>query len=88
MINKYISCILNPWWRTLNKDFTLHNCLFRFSKPTKNIDPDKHKYSRYGVIFGFRSEFSFTDESLGKNVIIFGADMSLLVHTDNKNKDI
>ena len=29
-----------------------------------------------------------TDGSLGKNVIIFGADMSSSVHIDNKNKDI
>ena len=40
------------------------------------------------MIFGSRSEFSFTDGSMGKNVTIFGADMSLLMHTDNKNKDI
>ena len=31
---------------------------------------------------------SFTDESMGKNVIIFGADMSSSVHIDHKNKDI
>ena len=30
----------------------------------------------------------FTDESYRKNVIIFGADMSLSVHVDNKRKDI
>ena len=35
-----------------------------------------------------RSEFSFTDGSLRKNVIIFWADMSLSVHIDNKNKYI
>ena len=29
-----------------------------------------------------------TDESFGKNVIIFGGDMSLSVHTDNKGKDV
>ena len=29
-----------------------------------------------------------TDGSLGKNVIIFGADMSSSVHIDNKNTDI
>ena len=38
--------------------------------------------------FDSRSEFSFTDGSMGKNVIIFGADMSPSVHIDNKNKDI
>ena len=31
---------------------------------------------------------SFTDGSMGKNVIIFGVDMSSSVHIDNKNKDI
>ena len=30
----------------------------------------------------------FTDGSFGKYVIIFGADMSLSVHVDNKKKDI
>ena len=29
-----------------------------------------------------------TDGSMGKNVFIFGADMSSSVHIDNKNKDI
>ena len=34
------------------------------------------------------SEFSITDGSVGRDVIIFGADMSSSVHIDNKNKDI
>ena len=34
------------------------------------------------------SKFLFTDGSMGKNVIIFGADMSSSVHIDNKGKDI
>ena len=38
--------------------------------------------------FDFRLEFSFTDGSMGKNVIIFGADMSSSAHIDDKNKDI
>ena len=29
----------------------------------------------------------FTDETIGKNVIIFGAEVSASVHIDNKNKD-
>ena len=37
--------------------------------------------------FDSRSEFSFTDGSMGKNAIIFGADMSSSVHIDKKNKD-
>ena len=35
-----------------------------------------------------RSEFSLPDGCLGKNVIIFGADMGSSVHFDNKEKDI
>ena len=34
-----------------------------------------------------RSEFSLPDDSVSKNVIIFGDDMSSSVHTDNKKKD-
>ena len=38
--------------------------------------------------FDSRSEFSITDGSIRKNVIIFGAIMSLSLLIDNKNKDI
>ena len=41
-----------------------------------------------GLGFGSLSEFSLTDGSVGKNVIIFGVDMSSSVNIDNKNKDI
>ena len=34
------------------------------------------------------SEFSLPDGSVGKNVIVFGADMSSSVHIDKKKKDI
>ena len=34
------------------------------------------------------SECSFKDGSMGKDVIIFGPDMSSSIHIDNKNKDI
>ena len=53
-----------------------------------NTDPDKYKYSGYGRGFDSRSEFSFTDWRMGKNVIIFGYDISSSGHIDNKNKDI
>ena len=38
--------------------------------------------------FDSRSEFSYTGGSMGKTVIIIGADMSSSVHTDNKTKNI
>ena len=88
VINTYISYTLNSLLRNLNTNFTLNNCLFASVKLTKNADPDKYKYSDYGIEFDSRSEFSFTDGNLGKTVIIFGADTSSTVHIDNKNKDI
>ena len=42
VINLYNSCILSPWLRNLNTDFTLNNCLFGSVKLTKNADPGKH----------------------------------------------
>ena len=54
---------------------------------TKNADPDIYKCSSDDIGFDSRSEFSFTDEGMGKNVISFGADMSSSVHIDKKNKD-
>ena len=71
-----------------NSDFTLKNCLFGSVKLPKNADRDKEVYSDYGIRFDLRSEFSLTDGSVGKNVIIFGVDMSSSVHIDNKKKDI
>ena len=68
--------------------FTLTNCLFWFVKLTKNTDPDKYKCIGYRIGFDSRSEFLFTDRSMEKNVIIFGAHMSSSVHIDNKNKVI
>ena len=62
--------------------------MFRSVELTKNADPDKYKYSGYSIGFDSCWGFSFTDRSMGKNDIIFGADKSLSVHTDNKNKDI
>ena len=62
--------------RDLITDFTLNSCLFG---SVKNADLDKYKYSGYGIGFGSRSEFPFSDESVGENVISFGADMSSVI---------
>ena len=65
----YISYTLGLQLRNVNTNFTLGNCLFGSVKLTKNADPDKYKYSGYGIGFDSRSEFLFTDGSYGKNVI-------------------
>ena len=88
VINLYISYTLGPQLRNLNTDFTLGNGLFGPVNLTKNADLDKNKYSGYGIGFDSRSELSLPDGILGKHFIIFGADMSLFVHADNKGKDI
>ena len=77
--------MLHPWLRIWNTDFRLNNCLFGSVKLTKNTDPHNNKYSDYGI--GFDSN-SFTDGDMGKNVIMFEADMSSSMHIDDKNKDI
>ena len=79
---------LGPQLRNIDTDFTLGNCLFGSVKVTKNADPDQYKYTGYGIRLDSRSEFSFAHGRYGKNVIIFGVDMSSSAHVDNKGKDI
>ena len=65
----------------------LGNCFFGSVNLTDNGDLDKYRCSSYSIGFDFLSEFLFTDASFRKNVI-FGANMSLSLHIDNKRKDI
>ena len=69
-------------------DPTIKNCLFGAVTLTKNEDIEKYKYSCYGIEFDRTSSFSFTSGEFGKNVLIFGADMSSSIHIDNKGNDI
>ena len=62
--------------------------MFGAVKLAINPDPDKYKYSGYGIGFDLRSEFSLLDGRMGKNAIIFGVDMSSYLHIDNRKKDI
>ena len=55
---------------------TLENWLFGAVSLTKNADIDKYKYSGYGIGFDRHGSFSFPGTGLGRNVIIFGVDMS------------
>ena len=84
--NLYISYTLGQQLRSLNKIFTLGNCLFGSVKLTKNADLDKYKYIGLGIGFDSSSGFSLPDSTMRKNVIIFGVDMSSSVHIDNKGK--
>ena len=66
---------------------TLENCLFGAVSWTKNADTDKYKYSGYGIGFDRHGEFSFGN-GLGKNCIIFRADLSSSSHVNNKKNNI
>ena len=52
-----------------------------------HIDIDQLKYSGYCIRFDRKGFFSIGDE-VGRNIIIFGVDMSSYSHFDNKKKDI
>ena len=59
--------------------------MFGAVKSTKYVDVDLCKNSGYGVGFD-RKAFYSIDNGIGRNVIIFGVDMSLSPHVDNKKK--
>ena len=84
VVNLYISYESDTRSRDLNTDFTLGNCLFGAVKLTKNDHPDKCRYSGFGIRFDLRSQFSWSEGSWSKSIIIFVADMSSSVHIDNK----
>ena len=68
-----------------NTKFARGGCFFGAVKLTKNADPDKYRYSGYGIGFDSCSNFSVNSE-WGKNVIVSGVDHSLSVHTNKRKK--
>ena len=73
---------------TKTPNIILRNCLFGAIKLTKSSDIGKYKYLGYGIGFGSRGSFSYPSGENGKNVIIFGADLSNSVHPNNKVNNI
>ena len=57
-------------------------------KMTKNADTEKYKYQGHGIGFDLSGIFSRPDGGDGKDVIIFGVDMTNAKHANNKTKDI
>ena len=66
----------------------LVNCLFGAVSLIKNADIDKYKNSGYGIGFDRGNVYLLPSSNFGRNVKIFGVDMSSSVHVDNKGKDI
>ena len=86
IVNIYIVYEITSDYKDINYP-ALDNCLSGSVKLTKNADIDKYGYSGYGIGFHRETSFSIGNE-IGKNVIIFGVDMSLSTKIDNRKKDI
>ena len=60
--------------------------MFGAVKLTKHPNSDQCKYSGYGIGFD-RKQFFLFGNKIGRNVIIYGVDMSSYPHIENKKKD-
>ena len=86
--NIYIICKLNTINNTRNTDYTIQNAFFGAVKITKNSNISKNKYEGYRICFDEGGTFTKGNITNGKNVIIFGADMSLSIHANNRANNI
>ena len=103
VINIYIVYKLDPI-TSKDTTFTIQNALFGAMQITKNVDTSKYNYKGYGICFDESEEFThvgkseefthvrkranFSDTTDGRNVIIFGVDMSFSKHANNKANNI
>ena len=62
--------------------------MFGAVKLTKHVDVHSYKYSGYGIGFNSKGFFSHPLGGTGRNVLIFGVDMSLSAEIDNWKKDV
>ena len=96
VINIYCLYKLDPIASTRDTSFTIQDALFGAMQITKNAtDNSKNNYKGYGICFDERSQFGHTMTEVGRthitngrNVLIFGADMSFSVHATNKANHI
>ena len=88
VVNIYIVYSLDPISNMRNTDFTAQNCLFGAVKLTKDVNTSNYQYKGYGMCFDEGSEFSIGNIVKGRNVIIFGCDMSFSSHSTNKTNNI
>ena len=73
----------------INIGITLHNCLFSAVKLTKKTaDIDKYKYSGHGTGFDSRGSLTHPGGGYGRNLVIFGAELSSSKHVNNKTGNI
>ena len=95
-INIYCVYKLDPIASSRGTSFTIQNALFGAMQITKNAtDNSKTYYKGYGICFDERGQFGHTmieggrtHITNGRNVLIFGADMSFSVHATNRTNHI
>ena len=81
---------------TRGTSFTIQDALFGATEITKNAtDNRKNNYKGYGICFDEGSQFGHTMSeggrthiTNGRNVLIFGADMSFSIHATNRANHI
>ena len=95
-INIYCVYKLDPIASSRDTSFTIQNALFGAMQITKNAtDNSENNYEGYGICFDERSQFSHTitengraHTKNGRNVLIFGVDMSFSAHATNRANHI
>ena len=94
VVNIYIIYKLDPI-TSRDTTFTMQNVLFGAMQITENTDTSKYNYKGYSICFDESEEFThvqkrgnFIDTTDGRNVIIFGVDMSFSKHANNKANNI
>ena len=95
-INIYCDYKLDPIASSRDASFTIQNALFGAMQITKNAtDNSKNNYKGYGICFGERSQFGHTITedgraytTNGRNVLIFGVNMSFSAHAANRANHI
>ena len=88
VVNIYIVYKLHTINNAKSTDYTIQNALFGAVRSTKNEDISKNKYEGYGIYFDEGGTFTKGNITNGKNVIIFGADMSFSIHANNKANNV
>ena len=95
VINIYCVYEIQPISSSRDTTFTIQNALFGASQITKNADTSKYDYKEYGICFDEEGTFShkITEDgrvhtTMGRNAIIFGADMSSSIHATNRANNI
>ena len=95
VINIYCVYKLDPIASNRDTAFTIQNALFGVMQITKSTDTSKYNYKGCGICFDEGSQFGHTITEGGfahttnaRNVLIFGADISVSTNANNRANNI